>query len=170
MEIVAGPQRIDALAGVVERAFAPEGVPEAARVARLLRELAATPPKDLLVLSGWAEGAAVAVTAWSRLQGAGAATWILSPVAVAPDRQRSGLGTRLIEAGIARLRGAGADLLAVYGDPAYYGRFGFDAAHAPPAPHPLGMPFGWQGLPLVPGAALAGPVRPVPALDDPALW
>lgn len=51
----------------------------------------------------------------------------LGPVSVAPGRQRQGIGTALIEAGLARLRELGAGGCVVLGDPAYYGRFGFAA-------------------------------------------
>lgn len=49
----------------------------------------------------------------------------LGPVSVAPARQRRGIGTALIETGLARLRGLGAAGCVLLGDPAYYGRFGF---------------------------------------------
>jgi predicted N-acetyltransferase YhbS len=49
----------------------------------------------------------------------------LGPVAVEPVRQRQGVGTALIQAGLAELRIARASGCVVLGDPAYYGRFGF---------------------------------------------
>ncbi|MGS1077845.1 GNAT family N-acetyltransferase [Pseudoxanthomonas beigongshangi] len=56
----------------------------------------------------------------------GASGWYgLGPVAVAPDRQGAGVGAALIEAGLARLRQAGAGGCVVLGDPGYYARFGF---------------------------------------------
>jgi putative acetyltransferase len=54
----------------------------------------------------------------------------LAPVAVAPDRQRRGLGKALIREGLDRLKARGEDICFVVGDPAYYGQFGFDAALA----------------------------------------
>ena len=51
----------------------------------------------------------------------------LGPVAVAPGHQRHGIGTALIEAGLATLRTEGAAGCVVLGDPAYYARFGFAA-------------------------------------------
>lgn len=50
----------------------------------------------------------------------------LGPVAVRPDRQRRGIGTALIRAGLARLSDAGAGGCVVLGDPIYYRRFGFE--------------------------------------------
>lgn len=52
--------------------------------------------------------------------------WVgLGPVSVAPDRQRKGIGTTLIESGLALLREQDARGCVVLGDPAYYRRFGF---------------------------------------------
>jgi len=51
----------------------------------------------------------------------------LGPVSVVPDRQRHGIGSALIGAGLARLREQGANGCVVLGDPAYYCRFGFAA-------------------------------------------
>lgn len=54
----------------------------------------------------------------------------LGPVSVDPDRQGQGIGAALIRAGLDRLKSRGATGCVVLGDPAYYGRFGFSAAHA----------------------------------------
>lgn len=51
----------------------------------------------------------------------------LAPLGVLPARQRQGIGSALVRAGIARLKDRGERLLFVLGDPAYYGRFGFAA-------------------------------------------
>jgi putative acetyltransferase len=50
----------------------------------------------------------------------------LGPVAVAPDRQRQGIGSHLVREGIERARAAGWEAVFVLGEPAYYNRFGFD--------------------------------------------
>ncbi|MFC4234733.1 GNAT family N-acetyltransferase [Thalassospira xianhensis] len=49
----------------------------------------------------------------------------LGPVAVNPDRQGLGIGSELIQAGIARLRVNDAAGCVVLGEPGYYSRFGF---------------------------------------------
>lgn len=49
----------------------------------------------------------------------------LGPIAVSPTRQRQGIGSRLVEAGIEALRQLGANGCLLVGDPAYYLRFGF---------------------------------------------
>lgn len=52
----------------------------------------------------------------------------LGPMAVAPDHQRQGIGSRLVHAGIERLRRAGCPFIVLIGHPAFYPRFGFEPA------------------------------------------
>jgi putative acetyltransferase len=100
--------------------------------------------------------------------------YILAPLAVSPDFQKCGIGTKLIEDGIGRLSDSNPGVLLVYGDPGYYGRLGFSAAaagcHLPP--YELQYPFGWQGMVLNGCGARNAPVRIscVAALGYPALW
>lgn len=54
----------------------------------------------------------------------------LAPVSVMPLRQKSGIGSALIEAGLSEMRGRGAAGIALVGDPAYYARFGFTQEHS----------------------------------------
>lgn len=49
----------------------------------------------------------------------------LAPLAVIPSRQRDGIGSALVGAGLAELRARGESLVFVLGDPAYYRKFGF---------------------------------------------
>lgn len=49
----------------------------------------------------------------------------LAPMAVAPERQRSGVGSALVRAGLERCRQEGYGAVVVLGHPAYYPRFGF---------------------------------------------
>ena len=49
----------------------------------------------------------------------------LAPMAVAPDRQRVGIGTALVESGLQKLSEAGCPFVVVLGHPLYYPRFGF---------------------------------------------
>jgi putative acetyltransferase len=50
----------------------------------------------------------------------------LGPVSVWPDRQRQGIGQALIREGLQRLKSIGAGGCVLLGNPAYYGRFGFE--------------------------------------------
>ena len=50
---------------------------------------------------------------------------MLSPLAVAPARQRDGIGSALVRAVCARADEAGDPVVVLEGSPAYYPRFGF---------------------------------------------
>ena len=52
----------------------------------------------------------------------------LSPLAVTPPKQRRGIGTALIRAGLERLDERGVPLVFLEGDPGYYSRLGFTPA------------------------------------------
>lgn len=52
----------------------------------------------------------------------------LGPIAVAPAKQRQGIGSALIRAGTKKVREAGYGLLFLVGSPDYYPRFGFQPA------------------------------------------
>ena len=49
----------------------------------------------------------------------------LAPMAVSPSRQRGGIGTELVKAGLDRCRALGIGAVAVLGHPEFYPRFGF---------------------------------------------
>ena len=52
----------------------------------------------------------------------------LAPVAVHPDLQSQGIGSKLIATGLQLCRKLGYDFCVVLGDPNYFQRFGFEAA------------------------------------------
>lgn len=52
----------------------------------------------------------------------------LAPMAVEPDRQRDGIGSALVRAGLDACRDAGHTIVFVLGHPDFYPRFGFEAA------------------------------------------
>ena len=76
--------------------------------------------------------------------------YILAPLGVKPDYQRRDIGSKLIEHGIQELLLVGVNILFVYGDPTFYGRFGFDAVVADryTPPYKLRYPYGWQAMNL----------------------
>ncbi|WBY17200.1 N-acetyltransferase [Erythrobacteraceae bacterium WH01K] len=63
------------------------------------------------------------------ISGAPGQWYQLAPISVMPMRQKSGIGSRLVEAGLAQLAERGAAGVALVGDPAYYSRFGFTQDH-----------------------------------------
>ena len=78
---------------------------------------------------------------------------LLGPLAVAPARQRRGIGKAIVAAGLQRLENAGVSLVCVLGDPAYYGRLGFvpEADVEPPYPLPAEWEGAWQSIGLIRG-------------------
>lgn len=101
---------------------------------------------------------------------------ILAPLSVHPVYQRQGLGGRLIEEGMKRLKAAGVELVFVLGHPGYYSRHGFSAAGIKgfdaPYPIPLEHADAWMVRELRPGIAghVRGQVRCAEALHDPKHW
>jgi putative acetyltransferase len=63
----------------------------------------------------------------------------LTPMSVRPDRQRIGVGSRLIRDALGRAEEAGEPAVMVQGHPTYYPRFGFERASALGfiAPYPM---------------------------------
>ncbi len=105
--------------------------------------------------------------------GGGARTALLAPLAVAPARQRRGIGSALVHAGLQRLKDEGVGLVCVLGDPAYYGRFGFRMESTLEAPYPLPEEWkdAWQSLRL--GGATkprAGTLLVPLQWREPTLW
>ena len=88
-----------------------------------------------------AEGQAVGHVLFSRLKSGTARAAALAPVAVLPDRQRKGFGSRLIERGIEECRTLGFDSVYVMGEPEYYSRFGFSTETAAQVRCPYSGPY-----------------------------
>jgi putative acetyltransferase len=85
------------------------------------------------------------------IDGRTVASAALAPMAVRPDRHRQGIGSRLVQDGLAELRAVGCEAAIVLGHPGYYPRFGFSAALA----EKLNAPFrgeAFMALALMPGA------------------
>ncbi len=65
----------------------------------------------------------------------------LGPMAVLPEFQRQGVGSRLVQAGIEILKKHSSPFIIVLGHPEYYPRFGFElASHS-------GIHSQWEGVP-----------------------
>lgn len=140
----------------VERAF---GRPDEAHLVEALRRSPAFVPELSLVA---VEGdAVVGYILFSRIAVSDGAerkedALALAPLAVLPERQRSGIGSMLVRRGLAEARGLGHKAVIVVGHPSYSPRFGFTPGE------PLGIrppfvvsPGAFMVLGLVPDA-LAG--------------
>lgn len=92
----------------------------------------------------------------------------LAPLAVHPDHQNQGIGSRLVRAGLDACRHLKRDVVFVLGHPEYYPRFGFE----PAAEHGLRFngaelrSFMVTGLRSRSLEGLSGNVRYLPAFDE----
>jgi putative acetyltransferase len=84
----------------------------------------------------------------------------LAPVAVAPDQQRTGIGSALIRAGLALCREQHCPLVVVLGEPEYYHRFGFERALSHGIANEYGVDEPFMAVVLRPDA---WPTAPSPA-------
>lgn len=166
---------LPAITALYHRAFDAE---ESVDVARLAGELTSwqSSPQTYSVLAV-TEGAIVGHIAFSPVTIEGADSILaynLAPLAVDPDSQKQGVGRQLIQWGLDKLGADGCQLVLVYGDPNYYGRFGFRADIGQfflPA-YTLEHAFGWQGL-TINDYNYDGPVQTihcVEPLNKPELW
>jgi putative acetyltransferase len=80
----------------------------------------------------------------------------LAPVAVLEPDRRHGIGSQLIETGLAACTSAGFTWAVVLGDPAYYSPFGFRPAAASGLTDEYGGGVAFQAIELVPGGLPTG--------------
>jgi putative acetyltransferase len=158
------------------RAFPEE---ENRQVATLATELLdeQTQPETISLIAETASGEIVGHIAFSPVtitDNNGWIGYILAPLGIKPDYQQKRIGAQLIETGLQQLTEMGVNTVMVYGDPKYYGRFGFNtevvSRYSPP--YPLQYPFGWQATNLT-KEMLIDPVVQIACvepLNDPGLW
>lgn len=133
------PERSADVAAIHAVHTAAFGRAEEARLVDALRETAAfIPALSLLAVE---EGRVVGHILFSRIEIRGIAREVpalaLAPMGVAPARQRTGIGCRLVRDGLDRARELGHALVVVLGHPDYYPRFGF----VPAGPFGIEAPF-----------------------------
>ncbi len=95
------------------------------------------------------DGALLGHVLFSRMRVGAEPALALAPLAVAPARQRQGIGAALVRAGLRLTCGRPEGWCLVLGDPAYYGRFGFAARDAACVGGPP-----WSGHPAFQALAL----------------
>jgi len=121
---------VDAVREVNAAAF---GRPNEGRVVDALREHAAL-YVSLVALEGGRVSGHIAFSPATLGETAGPVVIAaLGPMSVIPARQRQGIGSALVRAGLDACRHLGHEVVVVLGHPAFYPRFGFVAAR------PLGL-------------------------------
>ncbi len=156
------PGDVGVVRAVVAAAFAsPEGsdrLPvEVDLLERLRTDPGWLPALSLVAVDPGREGTVIGHVVCTRGTVDGAAALGLGPLAVRPDRQRRGVGAALVHAVLGAAEATGEPLVALLGEPAYYGRFGFlpSSALGIASPDPRWGDY-FQVRPLDPRHALTG--------------
>ena len=144
----------DAIRAVETAAF---GRDEEARIVDDLRASDALIPELSLVAE---DGGAIighVMVSRGHVEPSGEPLLWLGPIGVAPERQRDGIGSALVQSALAGARELGAACVVLIGDPANYSWFGFVQAE------PLGLlpPEGWPSRAFQ--VAVLDPLRGTPS-------
>lgn len=94
------------------------------------------------------------------VNGASVGALALAPMSVQPERQRGGIGSALVRAGLEQAHAQGWQAVIVLGHRDYYPRFGFSAVLAQPLKAPFSGP-SFMALELQPGVLQGGDGRVV---------
>ncbi len=161
------PDDCDAIEAMYPEAFPDEDL------VPLVRDLLKD-PANVLSLVATIDSRIAGHVAFTRcgVSGHDVSTAMLAPLAVTPTRQRQGIGSALVRAGLQNLQVSGVALVCVLGDPAYYGRHGFtpDSSIDPPYPLPPEWKDAWQSLRLGTSVAITGKLLVPDVWMKPALW
>ena len=164
-----------AILGVHQSAFMEDERGEVSQLAsRLLKERTSPQTISLVAESEQDIVGHIAFSPVSLADSKDTLAYLLSPLGVKADAQKTGIGTRLVESGKQILKDQGIHLLFVYGDPSFYGKFNFNAKGAERflPPYELKYPFGWQ-LCIVNDCVIpesSSALSLVQPLCDPKLW
>lgn len=151
---------------------------EAILVSQLLEDESAEPIISLLAFK---EDEAVGHILFTRAtidgNGSSPLIYLLAPLAIKPEYQRQGIGGMLINEGLKKLKGIGAQMVFVLGHENYYPKYGFkqDAGSMgflAPFPIPEEHADAWMVYPLSSGSidAFKGRVVCADALNKPEHW
>ena len=148
----ARPDDDEAILAVVDAAFSDDTRDAREELAIVRGTWAACAPEALVELVVYDDGVVGhALAAPGRVDGAPSPVAGVAPVCIAPSHQGGGLGTLLMREVIRHAQARGWPLLVLLGEPAFYGRVGFEAAgarglwYAPAgrdSPHFLARPLG----------------------------
>jgi putative acetyltransferase len=153
-----------------------EGAEEGAVIGSLVAKLSVgIDGREILCFGAVEDEQVVGAIFFTRLQFTDQAPiYMLAPVAVSTDHQKSGVGKALIRHGLNELADQGALVAVTYGDPSYYEKVGFKplSESVLKAPLALSMPHGWLGQSLTQETIHTRAERPtcVEAFRDPAYW
>lgn len=156
---------------------ASEGEDEGKLIAGLVTGIfTTTKDEDIFVFTAWDNGTLVGSIIFTRLNYIqdDRTVFMLSPVAVATDRQGQGIGQELLNFGLNKIRDHSVDVAITYGDPNYYSKVGFMQVTEQQAQPPLKpqYPEGWlaQSLSSAHFEPLRGPSRCVEAFNNSEYW
>ena len=171
----ADPSHRDRIGEIYRAAFdESEGETVADLAASLLAEASDPRPLHLLAKVDGKLVGHISFTPVRDKDGGANVGFILAPLAVDPAQQQGGVGSALVREGLRRLEDRQGQVVFVYGDPAYYGRFGFgrELAERYLPPCTPQYPTGWQALAIGTPELPAGPVTVecVAPLNAPELW
>jgi putative acetyltransferase len=157
--MIVRPERADderELAALIDAAF---GDTETSEFAAKIRASAGYVPELTFVADD--DGELIGFTMLSHVSAGERDVLILTPMAVRPDRQRSGVGKEVVRAAIAAADARGEPVVLVEGVPSYYPQFGFRSAAELgfQRPHARIPDAAWMALPLTAwDPAVAAPV------------
>ena len=141
---LATPSDTDAMCDLVVKAFGDEGL----QVSELVSEMVSS--KDCLIWVAEDNGVKGLIGASKSALGddSESLSWVLAPLGVEVDTQGTGVGSKLVHHLLKKATEFGIAAVFVYGDPDYYGRFGFSlhAAKNVKAPFDLEYPEGWLAI------------------------
>jgi len=132
------PQDVDAVRTVNESAF---GQPDEAGIVDKLRAACDDLLSLVAVCDGQVVGHVLLSPATVESDGGVISGMGLAPMAVLPEYQRKGIGSKLIASALAVLRDRQCPFAIVLGHPEYYPRFGFEPASK------YGIKSQWEGIP-----------------------
>lgn len=120
------PADIDAIRTLTETAF--RTAPHAGGTEPIIIDRLRAAGALTLSLVAALDGVIVGHVAFSpvTVSDGGAGWYGLGPISVDPAQQGKGIGGRLVREGLQQLKALGATGCVLLGDPAYYGRFGFE--------------------------------------------
>lgn len=153
-----------------------EGPEEGALIGRLVTKLGASiDNSEIICFGAFKNEELIGAIFFTKLKFSDEAPiYMLAPVAVSTNHQKSGIGKALIKHGLNDLANGGALAAVTYGDPSYYEKLGFQplSESVIKAPLDLSMPHGWLGQSLSEEPIHGRTERPgcVDAFRDPAYW